>query len=225
VSRRMRVMFCLTVAALAAVLGTAASAPAASASAPAKGPAAAQAKPRYTHGSDLTAETCPIYENYPKAGVPVRTWTVARTHDRKHPPVGVRYTYHSYAMVLDHTRHGDPHWGFIARSCLTDPYAYSEAGTRLADLRGVGGGHQVKAVPISAAHNGRQARATIHVGSVGTLRSAPQSFPIGNVRPGDAFEITVAHCGHHGGNAWILGYAPAVGRWAYVEAGHLPACS
>jgi len=213
-TRHIGVVLSLVVAGLATVLSAAAPASAATA-----------AKPKYTHGSDLTAESCPIHENYPKSGVPVRTWTVSRTHDRKHPPVGVRYTYHGYAMVLDHTRSGGPHWGFIARSCLTDPYAYSEAGTRLADLRGVGGHHVPVAVPISAVHAGRHRVATIHLGSPGTLRSAPRSFPIGNLRAGDAFRITVAHCGHHAGDAWILGYAPAAGRWAYVEAGHLPACS
>jgi hypothetical protein len=184
---------------------------------------AATTKPRYTHGSDLTAESCQINENYPKAGVPTRTWTVSRTHKKSRPPVGVRYTYGAYAMVLDHTRSGDPHWGFIARSCLTDPYAYSGS-TRLPDLTGVGGNGVPKAVPVSAPHAGKHLRSTIHLDSVGTIRSAPRSFPIGNLRAGDSWQITTAHCGHHAGNAWILGYSPLAGRWGYVEVTHLPAC-
>jgi hypothetical protein len=186
-------------------------------------PASAAAKPHYTHGSDLKAESCQINENYPKSGVPTRTWTVTRTHDKSHPPVGVRYTFGAYAMVLDHTRSGDPHWGFVARSCLTNPYAYAGK-QRLPDLTGVGGNGKPKAVPTSAAHAGKQRVATIHVGSVGTMRSAAQSFPIGNLRAGDPFQITRAHCGHHGGNAWILGYSPTAQRWGYLEAKHLPAC-
>src|SRR5690349_14001777 len=114
----------------------------------------ASASTHYTHGTDLTAETCAVHENFPKAGVPDRTWTVRRTHDPKHPPVGVRYTYKGYSLVLDHTRGGDPHWGFVAGSCLRNPYAYSDNGTRLHDLRAVGGHHTVVTVHMSAGHAG-----------------------------------------------------------------------
>ncbi|MFB9234479.1 hypothetical protein ACFFWC_02825 [Plantactinospora siamensis] len=183
----------------------------------------ASAKPVYTHGTDLRAESCTAHANYPKGGVPDRTWAIHRTHNPKRPPVGVRYTRGSYAMVLDHTNAGETHWVFVARSCLKDPYAYSGT-TRLGNLRAVGGSGAVKAVPTSAAHQGKRRVKTIHLTSVGTLRSAPQSFAIGNLRGGDRFEITTATCGHHSAKAWILGYAPAAGRWGYVEALHLPAC-
>jgi hypothetical protein len=183
----------------------------------------AAATTHYTHGSDLKSESCQINENYPKPGVPTRTWTVTRTHKKSKPPVGVRYTYGPYAMVLDHTRGSNPHWGFIPRSCLTDPYAYSGS-TRLPDLTGVGGNGQPKAVPISAPHAGRHRAATIHTDGTASLRSGNHSFPIGNLRQGDPFQITTPHCGHHASNAWILGYSPTAQRWAYAEAAHLPAC-
>jgi hypothetical protein len=186
--------------------------------------APAVAATHYTHGTDLTAESCAVHENFPKAGVPDRTWTVSRTHDPKHPPVGVRYTYKGYAMVLDHTRGGDPHWGFVAQSCLKDPYAYDTHGTRLHDLRAVGGHNTVVAVRMSASHAGRHAAATITVTSTGSIRDNPRSFATGNVEPHDQFRITTTHCGHHPGNVWILGYVPVAGRWGYVEARHLPAC-
>ena len=54
--------------------------------------------------------------------------------------------------------------------------------------------------------------------------TAARSFPIGNLRAGDPFRITTAHCGHHAGDVWILGYSPTAQRWGYVEAAHLPAC-
>jgi hypothetical protein len=183
---------------------------------------------KYTHASTLTQEQCTVFENYPKPGVPVRTWTAARrspTGQTHH--LGVRYTYNSYALVLDHSRTTSPSWGFVAKSCLTDPYAYDGAGHRLGDLSAIGGNGAVKAVPVSAAHDGKKTVATLHVGNgtVGTLRSAARSFVIGNVRDGDPFQITTAHCGHHNPEQWILGYAPDSGRWGYAQARVLPACA
>ncbi len=180
----------------------------------------------YTHSTTLKKSSCPIYENYPKPGVPARSWTKSRGSAKHRTHVGVRYTYRGYALVLDYAHKTDPSWGFIARSCLTDSYAYSggDHGTRLPDLRAIGGNGQVKAVPISAPHAGRSQKATIHLGSNGSLRSGSRSFVIGNARQGDTFNITTAHCGHHSASAWILGYAPNSGRWGYIQAAHLPAC-
>lgn len=182
----------------------------------------------YTHRSTLTRDQCPVYENYPKPGVPQRSWTAhRRSGDGRVRHLGVRYTYNGYAMVLDYARGTQsPRWGFAPRSCLTDPYAYDAAGRRLGDLRAIGGTGTVKAVPVSAAHDGKKRVTTIHVasGTVGTLRSAPKSFVIGNVRGGDPFEIVKAHCGRHDPEAWILGYAPNSGRWGYAQARVLPAC-
>jgi hypothetical protein len=128
--------------------------------------------------------------------------------------------------VLDYARKSDPSWGFIPESCLTDPHAYSggDHGSVLPDLRAIGGGGQVKAVPISAPHSGKAQHGTIHLGSNGSMRSAARSFVIGNGTKGDTFRITTAHCGHHAKTSWILGYAPSSGRWGYIEAMHLPAC-
>jgi hypothetical protein len=186
----------------------------------------ASAATHYTHSTTLTQD-CAIHQNFPKSGVPDRTWTKARLSAAGKPlHVGVRYTYKGYALVLDYAQQKDPSWGFIAQSCLTDPHAYSggDHGSVLPDLRAIGGGGQVKAVPISAPHGGKTQSGTIHLGSNGSLRSGARSFVIGNATDGDTFRITTAHCGHHSGTAWILGYAPASGRWGYIEAMHLPAC-
>jgi hypothetical protein len=184
----------------------------------------AEAATDYTHASTLK-RACMIHANYPKAGVADWGWTkeVSSPKGTRYH-LGVRYTYQGYALVLDYARKAEPSWGFVAAGCLTDPQARSHSGATLPDLRAPGGHGAVKDVPISAPHGSRTAVATIHVGEVGTLRSAPRSFVIGNVRAGDPFQITTAHCGRHGTESWILGYAPNSGRWGYVEAMHLPAC-
>lgn len=182
----------------------------------------------FTHGTTLTG-ACTIHANYPKAGVPDWGWTKNPTSPTGTPyHLGVRYTYKGYVMVEDYARHTAPSWGWIPASCLTDPKAYDHGdhGNVLPDLKALGGHGMVKDVPITADHRGRRAVVTIHVGShtVGSLRSAPRSFVIGNVHDGDPFQITTAHCGHHSAASWILGYAPQSGRWGYIEARHLPAC-
>jgi hypothetical protein len=186
----------------------------------------AEAATHYTHSSTLKQD-CAIHHNFPKSGVPDRTWTKARTSaGGSATHVGVRYTYKGYAMVLDYAQRTDPSWGFIAQSCLTDPHAYSggDHGSVLGDLRAIGGGGAVKTVPISAPHSGRTQSGTIHLGSNGSMRSGARSFVIGNAAKGDTFRITTAHCGRHSKESWILGYAPSSGRWGYIEAMHLPAC-
>ncbi|MEU4827110.1 hypothetical protein AB0H37_35020 [Actinomadura sp. NPDC023710] len=184
------------------------------------------ARTHYTHSTTLAKADCRIYLNHPKRGVAPRHWTKHRTVAGKRTHLGVRYTYKGYAMVLDYAKKKDPSWGFIARGCLTDSYAYSngDRGARLGDRRAIGGNGQVKTVPISAAHRGKTQRALVRLGSNGTVRSAPRSFVIGNAVRGDAFRITTTHCGRHSSAAWILGYAPASGRWGYIQAAHLPAC-
>jgi hypothetical protein len=186
----------------------------------------APAQAAFTHGTTLQRDDCTIYENYGRAD---RGWakpmhSPAGTRWR----VGVRYTVDpNWALVLDYGHRVDPQWGFIPRVCLTDSNAYNYTeDTVLPDRHGSGGGagHPVKVVPFDI--RPRTARATIHVrsGAVGTLRSAPASFVIGNVRGGDPFQITSAHCGSHNPDQWILGGAPNSGRWGYVQARHLPAC-
>lgn len=186
----------------------------------------AQAATHYTHSTTLK-QNCAIHHNFPKGGVPDRTWTKAQKSASGSPThVGVRYTYKGYAMVLDYARKTDPSWGFIAQSCLSDPHARSggDHGSRLGDLRAIGGNGKVEAVAISAPHSGRSQHATLRLGSNGSMRDAARSFVIGNASKGDTFHITTAHCGHHSASSWILGYAPATGRWGYIEAMHLPAC-
>lgn len=197
------------------------------------GEQAAARKTRYTHATTLK-QTCPIFENYPKAGVPQRSWQKTPTKPNGQPyHLGVRYTYKGYVLVLDHAKGKDPSWGFIDRDCLADPYPRTrgDRGERIRqDLRAVGGNMRLRNVPISAAHAGKSKRKLIHLGSNGSLRSEPFSFVIGNLRGpnggagGDQFYITKRTCGRHGAQSWILGYAPAAGRWGYVQASHLPAC-
>jgi hypothetical protein len=179
----------------------------------------------YTHSTTLKKEKCQVYENFPKDGVPERSWTkTRRSSSGAAYHVGVRYTYKGYALILDYAKNSEPSWGFIAQDCLNDPRAYDAQQHPLPDLQAVGGNGRTKAVPVSADHTGKEKGALIHPDSVGTLRSAPQSFVIGNVRSGDSFYITTAHCGHPGPQTWVLGYAPQSGRWGYVQASHLPAC-
>ncbi len=191
----------------------------------AAGPASAgNGKDDYTHSTTLEKD-CEVYENFPKAGVPERSWTKHRRSPRgKAYHVGVRYTYKGYALILDYAKKGEPSWGFIAQDCLTDPRAYDARQHPLPDLQAIGGHSQTKAVPISADHRGKRKYGPVHADAVGTLRSAPRSFVIGNVRAGDPVYITTAHCGRHDPESWVLGYAPQSGRWGYVQARHLPAC-
>ncbi|UUU21549.1 hypothetical protein [Streptomyces sp. DSM 40750] len=182
---------------------------------------------KYTHPTTLTRASCMIHANYPKAGIPDWGWTKQQRSPRgKAYKVGVRYTYKNYALVFDYAKAGEPSWGFIAKSCLADPRAYNKHGQPLPDQRGVGGSGKSKDVVMSAPHAGKSKRTVLHVGSnhVGTLRNAPKSFVIGNVRAGDPFHITTERCGTHNRKSWILGYAPHSGRWGYVQAQHLPAC-
>jgi hypothetical protein len=195
---------------------------------PCTSPTQSGCSPIYTHASTLKRE-CPIHANYPKAGVPDWGWSKpARSPAGNAYHVGVRYTVNAaYAMVLDPER-GDavpqvnPHWGFIARACLDDPSAYHFT-TRLEPRHGVDGKNRVKRVPLAPPRGARGK--TIRVNGYGTLRSAAQSFPIGNVRDGDPFRITTSTCGRHSREAWIFGEAPKSGRWGWVQAGHLPGCT
>ncbi|MDT8912343.1 hypothetical protein [Amycolatopsis sp. PS_44_ISF1] len=179
----------------------------------------------YTTSATLTQASCPVQENYPKPGVPDRHWTKARTAADGAPyRVGVRYTVNDYALVLDYARSdAGIHWGFMRTSCLDPGYAEDVHGARIPELHGLDSHDAVVPIPFQPAHDGDSV-ASIHATSAGSLRSAPQSFVIGNVRDGDEFRITTAHCGAHAPTAWILGYAPASGRWGYLEAMHLAAC-
>lgn len=194
---------------------------------PAMATTAEAAKTHYTHSTTQTGN-CAIHTNFPKAGVPDRTWPKnQKSSTGKSTTVGVRYTYKGYALVLDYARKADPSWGFIAQSCLTSPHAlsHSDHGSALGDLRAIGGKGAVESVPISAPHSGKSQNATIHLGSNASIRSGARSFVIGNTIAKDTFRITTAHCGHHSAQTWILGYSATAGRWGYVEAMHLPACT
>ncbi|SHG21704.1 hypothetical protein SAMN05443575_1707 [Jatrophihabitans endophyticus] len=179
---------------------------------------ASAAGSNYMHTTHAS-KACLVHGNLPKTGVDKSYgWRVAKGH-----ALPVRYTVGKYTMVIDRSRkHKALHWGFIAKSCLVDPYAYDTSKHRLKDRRGVGGDGKVKKVVVAPkAGHGRK---TLHVSSAGTLRNAPKSFVIGNVRAHETFVITKASCGHHGSSAWIFGHDKATGRWGYVQSKHLPAC-
>jgi hypothetical protein len=71
----------------------------------------AQAATHYTHSTTLR-HSCAIHDNFPKAGVPDRTWPKAQKNSSGHAThVGVRYTYKGYARCsttrASRTRAGD----------------------------------------------------------------------------------------------------------------------
>jgi hypothetical protein len=161
--------------------------------------------------------------------VPDWGWTKsARSPNGTAFHVGVRYTVNdSYAMVLDTARGSarpkvNPHWGFIERSWLTDPFT-CHFRTRLGHRRGVGGDNPVKTV-LLAPQAGASGK-TVRANGYGTVRSAARSFPIGNVRDGDTFRLTTSTCGPHNPEAWLFGYAPNSGRSGWFQAGHLSGCT
>lgn len=204
------------------------------------GPAHA-AKPRYTNATNV-ARDCPIHWNYPKAGVsPDSTWPAGPSTTTQR--VGVRYTINNYALVLDYSRaEAFPHWGWIDRSCLVDgvarqfPEGVTDVSDRpdenaraLGEAEAVGGDNSIRTVDISAPHNGGT-RATIHLGTGGTLRSGPKKFATGNLDASWEFRINRDRCRTLDGGAfnpdqWVLGYSPNADRWGYVQARHLPACT
>lgn len=215
--------------------------------------AATSAKARYTNATEVKADSCLVHWNYPKAGLPDRTWSAGRSTASK--DVGVRYTAGDYALVLDFSRAPDsdhkgglfPWWGWISKSCLVDPVARKfPAGTTtkqdkrstpdadsfaapLGDRQAVGGDNVPKTVDMSPAHHGKPDK-VLHLGSGGTLRSGPKQFAIGNLDKGWEFRITRSKCRTEAGSPfkgdqWVFGYAPQAGRWGWVQAGHLPACT
>jgi hypothetical protein len=183
----------------------------------------AEATPVYTHTTTLTQD-CMIHANYPKAGVPDWGWVKTRVNANGSAyHVGVRYSVNQYySLVEDYARTADPHWGFMASSCLTDPHAYNGT-TQLGDRQGVGGDGATKTVPFQPAAG--SVGKTVQVNGYGTLRSAAQSFVIGNIQNVDTFRIETATCGVHSPESWIRGYAPNSGRWGYVQAQHLSGCT
>jgi hypothetical protein len=214
---------------------------------------ASSAKARYTNATEVKADNCPVHWNYPKSGLPDRTWPAGRATASK--DVGVRYTAGSYALVLDFSRAPDAHhkggtfpwWGWISKSCLVDPVARKfpdgtttkqdkrsvpdadSFATPLGDREGVGGNNIPKTVDMTPAHHGKPDK-VLHLGSGGTLRSGPKQFAIGNLDKGWEFRITRAKCRTEAGkpyddNQWVFGYAPQAGRWGWVQAHHLPACT
>lgn len=174
--------------------------------------AVATAKPRYTKIVALK-HACPIYENYPKTGVPARAWTKTPGSGR----VGLRYNVNShYVLVLDYARgHAhpkvNPHWGFLDRGCL-------KAQLDKPNLVGVGGNGKDKAVDFRP-HPVHTIGARSALGPA-TLRSGPKSFVTGNLEAGDHFRIT-GRCSARSSTSFIFGYARVAKRWGWVQSVHL----
>jgi hypothetical protein len=172
----------------------------------------AVAKPRYTKAVSLKQD-CPISENYPKAGVPARTWVKTVASGR----VGVRYNVNArYALVEDYARgtalpQVNPHWGFVERGCLT-------AQLRKRSLFGTGGNGRDKRVNFSPTP-ARTIGVRTAVGSA-TLRSGAKSFVVGNLGAGDAFRIS-RRCSSHSSSSFIFGYAAAARRFGWVQSSRL----
>jgi len=175
------------------------------------GPGQAAAKPRYTKSVKLT-HACRIFENFPGAGVPPRSWMKPKSGR-----VGLRYNVTpDQALVLDYARgeHSpkiNPHWGFISRECLKEQLPKP-------DLIGVGGDGNDKRVDFAPAP-----APTVGTRSVlgrTTLRSGPKSFVIGNLKRADDFGIT-SNCSGHSSTSFVLGYAPVAQRWGWVQSANL----
>jgi hypothetical protein len=162
---------------------------------------------------------CRLHENYPRPGVPDRTWPRAADAGVK-----IRYNINgTWALVSDdirahHKPKINPHYGFIKRSCL-------DAQLPLSPLTGVGGHGTTRRVHFNPVANGRRV-AMLHVTGNPTLRDRPGAFAIGNLRAKyhDTFVIGTVHCVVSNQHPWVHGYAPAARRWGYVEATHLPGC-
>ncbi len=169
-------------------------------------------KTRYTKSVALKA-ACPIFENYPKTGVPARAWTKTPGSGR----VGLRYNVNShYVLVLDYAR-GDahpkvnPHWGFLDRGCL-------KAQLDKPSLVGVGGDGKDKAVDFRP-HPLHTIGARTALGPA-TLRSGPRSFVTGNLEKGDVFRIS-GRCSGRRSKSFVFGYARVAKRWGWVQSANL----
>jgi len=170
----------------------------------------ALAKPRYTKSTELKGP-CPILENSPMAGVPLRTWT------KDSGRVGIRYNVDDrYALVLDYARASakpevNPHWGFIDRLCL-------KGQLHKGHLRATGGDGRDTRVPFSPRPD-RTVGTRMARGNA-TLRSGAKSFAIGNLEAGDSFDIT-RHCSSQSSSSFVFGYAPVAQRWGWVQSSRL----
>jgi hypothetical protein len=193
-------------------------------------PAAAQARSINLILDYTVASSCPVYPNYPKAGVRGNDigWSIAPGD-----VVGWRYNVNrTWAMVSDKkfraNKAGHPWWGFVERRCIGTsiggehfPRASSHypAGrhipNRLLQGRSVHGVHHYRRVAfrVPAAHvvNARK-RAC----SRGTLRDAANRFVIGNVAKKWHVRLTAVHSA-----GLTKVYVPAAKRRGWLQNTHL----
>ncbi|HEY7074130.1 MAG TPA: hypothetical protein VH418_02120 [Solirubrobacteraceae bacterium] len=196
-------------------------------------PAAAQARKINLILDYTVAGSCPVFPNYPKAGVRGNDigWTIAPGD-----AVGWRYNVNrTWAMVSDRqfrgNKAGHPWWGFVERRCIgtsiggehfPKPTSHYPAGrhipNRLLQGRSVHGVHHYRRVHfrVPASHVvDRLKRAC----SRGTLRDAANRFVIGSVAAGWRTRVTAAHSA-----GWTKVYVPAAKRWGWLQDTHLRGC-
>lgn len=191
-------------------------------------------KPRITLILDYTvAGSCPVYPNYPKAGVRGNGigWTIAPGDT-----VGWRYNVNkTWAMVSDKKfrNTGHPWWGFVQRACIGKSIggkhvhfptlkSHYPAGRAIPNRLRQGRSAKTKShyigvdfQPASAPVVNRLKRAC----SNGTLRDKANNFVIGNVEATWRTRLTAQH-----DRGWTKVYVPAAKRWGWLQDIHLTGC-
>jgi hypothetical protein len=191
-------------------------------------PAGAQARSINLILDYTVAGSCPVFPNYPKAGVRGNNigWTIAPGD-----VVGWRYNVNrTWAMVSDKKfrKTAHPWWGFVDRRCIgtsiggehfPTPSSHYPAGrhipNRVRQGRSVHGVHHYRRVAfrVPAAHVVNPHKQAC---SAGTLRDAPNRFVIGNVAKMWHLRLTAVHSA-----GWTKVYVPAAERWGWLQDTHL----
>ncbi|MFC4054774.1 hypothetical protein ACFOY4_34235 [Actinomadura syzygii] len=229
--------------ALALAMGGAAAPASASPGAPAA--PAAEPKVHYTN-STLVKRDCKVFFNHPGKHRKDASWPAGPSTSSKE--VGVRYTAAGYAMVRDPQRQkagAAPWWGWINTKCLVDPVARKFPRVRaprdltdrpdpngyapaLPDRHATRGNNSVTVVDITPP--ARPLHGHVTVTTPGTLRNGANKYAIGGVDRGWTFRITRKHCRRqdgrpYGPKQWVYGYSSNAGRFGWVQANHMPACT
>ncbi|WP_242882319.1 hypothetical protein [Actinomadura litoris] len=235
------------VLALTLATGNAAAASASPATPARSAAATAPAEPKvhYTN-STLVKRNCEVFFNHPAKHRADAGWPAGPSTASK--KVGVRYTAAGYAMVRDPQRQKAgqaPWWGWINTKCLVDPVArkfprvlrprdltsrpdpegYAPA---LPDRHATRGNNTITIVDITPA--AKPLHGHVKVTSPGTLRNGAKKYAIGAVNTGWTFRITRKHCRRqdgrpYGRKQWVYGYSPNAGRYGWVQAYHMSACT
>ncbi|PZS18811.1 MAG: hypothetical protein DLM57_05465 [Pseudonocardiales bacterium] len=169
------------------------------------------------------AYTCPVYPNYPKAGVIAnQPWAITPTDI-----VAWRYNVNdTWAMISDKKYRNTSHawWGFTPRVCIAGsvggehfptPTSSYPAGvpipSKILQGRSAVTASHYRSVNFTPSP-GHVVNASKRINSRGTLRDARGRFVIGNVFAGWHVHQTNVHDG-----PWTLVYVPNAMRWGWVE--------